>query len=73
MTPILKLSKDQYGCKILAVTFIGANGFKVQTNQNLPKVHSMRKDNFDYKIALESLDNYVKLYGTRRQRILLGF
>ena len=69
----LALGRDTNGNKTLKVSFTNANGFSVQTNQNLPLTHRMTSDHFDYKAAAEELRNHIKRFGTRRQRDITGW
>lgn len=70
---ILKLSRDVNGNKTLVVSFQGVRGFSVQTNQNLPNTHRMTQDTFDRSAACNELTGYIKVYGTKRQKELLGW
>ncbi len=72
----MKLSRDNNGNKLLKIESSdlgGCRGFSIQTLGNLPKVHCMTKETFNTHEALNDLHAYVKLYGTTRQKDLLGW
>lgn len=68
---MLKLSRDRNGNKTLVYSIPGSRGFSVQTNGNLPKTHLM--DDINEHIAMNELNAYIKLYGTKRQKDLFGW
>lgn len=70
----LKLSRDTCGNKILIYSpGAGRRGFSVQTLGNLPKVHRMVPGELNYHQALSELHAYIKEYGTKYQKDLLGW
>ena len=69
----LKLSKDVNGNKTLKVMPHGERGFSIQTNGNLPETHRMSKHDFDHSLAINELNGWIKLYGTDREKDLLGW
>lgn len=70
----IKLSRDINGNKVLKVSFVGVRGFSVQTLGNLPETHQI-DTNEDLKqfTAVNELHAYIKIYGTKRQKELLGW
>jgi 16S rRNA C1402 N4-methylase RsmH len=71
---ILNIGRDTNGNKILKVTFRDkTRGFSIQTNGALPETHRMTQDTFINHIAEGELNQYVKTYGTKRQKELLGW
>lgn len=71
---MLKLQYDINGNKILK--YIGDRnnrGFSVQTCQNLPETHRMDMDNLHESLAFNELNGYIKIYGTKRQKEILGW
>jgi len=70
----LSLGRDTNGNKTLVVGMIHSDrGFSVQTNGNLPDTHRMTSEDFNPFRAANELNEYVKTYGTARQKDLLGW
>ena len=67
----MKLSRDVNGNKTLNV-----GKFSIQTLGNLPRVHTMSKDDLNgalgQGIALTEARAYIVEFGTKRQKELLG-
>jgi len=62
-----KMSRDYNGNKTVQVKVPGERAFSIQTNGNLPKTHRTNVSD-----EQEILD-YVKTYGSLRQKRLMGF
>lgn len=71
---IIKLSRDINGNKTAKVIFLnGDRGFSVRTFGNMPKTHKMTKDDNSQFIMINELNAFIKNYGTKRQKQLLGW
>lgn len=64
-----KIKYDRNGNKICLVTIAGMRGFSIQTNGNLPKTDR----NGVGPWTQGEVSDYVKQFGTARQKSLLGF
>ena len=64
-----KIGTDRNGKRIVKVQFQGERGFSIQTNQNLPDTH---RNGVTY-ITDNEVSDYVKHYGTKRQREMMGY
>ena len=64
-----KIGRDVNGNKVVRVSIPGERGFSIQTNGNLP---STERDGVTYQTDNEVCD-YIKRYGTPRQKELLGY
>lgn len=70
----IKLGRDVNGNKILKVSFVGVRGFSVQTLGNLPETHRMpSNEELRQFTAVNELHAFIKIYGTKRQKELLGW
>lgn len=65
----MKLSRDINGNKVLKIekSDVGARGFSIQTSGKLPKTHKHGLGPWSWSEAI----NYVKRYGTERQKELM--
>ena len=71
---IIKLSRDKNGNKTAKVLFLdGTRGFSVQTLGNLPETHRMTKEDCNQFVAGNELHAFIKVYGTKHQKELLGW
>lgn len=64
-----KIAMDRNGNRVVRCQVEGARGFSIQTNGNLPKTH---RDGVGPWTPSE-VSQWVKTYGTKRQRELLGY
>ena len=64
----MKTGYDRNGNRVLRVTVAGARGFSIQTNGNLPQTH---RDGVGPWSEGE-VSEYVKRYGTKHQREVIG-
>ena len=64
-----KIGRDVNGNKVVRVSIPGERGFSIQTNGNLP---STERDGADNRWTPGEVADYVKNYGTPRQKELLG-
>jgi len=62
-------SNDLNGNRVCRVKIAGYRGFSIQTNGNLPRTH---RDGVGPWTPGE-VSNYVKQFGTKRQKDLLGW
>jgi hypothetical protein len=60
----LRIGRDFNGNKIVKVKIPGGRGWSIQTNGNLPKTHSTNHPD------VEEILDYIKTYGTHRQKEL---
>lgn len=73
---IIRPSKDSNGNTTVHVSFAEATrGFSVQTNGNMPRTHrNITWDcEFNKHTAENELNEYIKQFGTNRQKELLGW
>jgi len=71
---LLKLGHDINGNKVLKASFRdGTRGFSVQTLGNMPRTHRNGFVDFVEHVAESELHGYIKIYGTTRQKGLLGW
>ena len=71
---MLRLSRDVNGNKTLVCKGTkDCRGFSVQTLGNLPRTHRMDNDSLNEDTALNELNGYIKIYGTERQKRMLGW
>lgn len=64
----MKTGHDRNGNRVLRVTVAGARGFSIQTSGNLPQTHRDGVGPWSEGEVCE----YVKRYGTKRQREVIG-
>lgn len=62
-----RIQRDRNGNQTLRVS-VNGRGFSIQTNGNLPETH---KDGICARTA-EEVRNYVRKYGTKRQKQICG-
>jgi hypothetical protein len=68
----LSLGISPLGNKQLTVKNLKTGkSFKVQTNGDLPQTHRMDKDNIEFMVALNEVDELIDLYGTSAQREIM--
>ena len=67
--PQFTTSKDRNGNKTCRVTLKGQRGFSIQTLGELPRTHREGCGPW----TQGEVSNYVKRFGTQRQRDILGF
>lgn len=67
--------RDINGNTIVKASFKGARGFSVQTNGNMPRTHRAItwESDFNENQAINELNAYIKIHGTKRQKELLGW
>ena len=74
----MKISHDVNGNKVLSISGSdlgnsSLRGFSVQTLGNLPQTHRMSKWDLNSHTAMNELNAFIKVYGTARQKDLLGW
>ena len=71
---VFKLGRDVNGNKIIKVKVGTARAFNIQTNGNLPKTHqALDDDDINYAQTQNEVHAYIKQYGTKRQKEILGW
>jgi len=69
-----KLGRDVNGNKTLKVKVGTAKAFSIQTCQNLPNTHRcIDEDDINYSQTSNEVHAYIKMFGTPRQKELLGW
>lgn len=65
--PMMRYNRDMNGNKLLVVNSPDYGAMSIQTNGNLPLIHSERVD-LQSSEAYDEIDAYVSQYGTQRQK-----
>jgi hypothetical protein len=67
------MAMDRNGNKVIIIKPMNARAFSIQTNaSSFPKTSEMGNHNFDREMALVEITDYVRKYGTPRQKSIMG-
>ena len=68
----IKITRDKNGNKTIKIIPLNGRSFTIQTNDNLPRCHTLQGYNKDSKelieLSFDEVKNYVNLHGTTKQK-----